>query len=1494
MSTIDERIVAMKFNNGEFKKRITDTLESLADLKKGLNMESAGRNLQSLTDAAKNLSFQPLMTEIDRLSGKFEGLQAIATGALLSIGNKLMDLAFTGAQKLGENLTQAARDGFSEYELQINSVQTILSNTAQHGTGIEDVNAALAELNEYADKTIYNFAAMTKNIGTFTVAGIKLEDATASVKGFSNMAALAGADATSAAGAMYQLSQAMSSGVVRLQDWISIERAGIAGVQFQDALVETARAHGIAVDQMIADNGSFRNSLAENWLTAEVMTQTLTAMTGDLNKEQLMSLGYSEEQAIKMQDLAKRAMESATVVKTFTQLVETYGEAVGSGWAQSWQIIIGDFEEAKVLFTEFSEMLNDWAGASAAARNEQLTIWKEMGGREALVDALRNAWKALQSVLEPIAKAMREVFPPQLGKTLAQISFFIRDLTKGMILSADAQKVVYAVFKTFFQIIKFGITVIGGFFGIISKLIGALFSGGEGMGELGSQVVKWMTWIGDAVSNLSWVEGFFSGLGDVLANIVGFFKDVAVSVALMVASFAGFAVEGTEVAFTRLRERLEQFGKIGEWAVGVWERFKSAFERVANFFKPITDALGNMFGDIGQNIYEAFSDVDFHAVLDLINVGLLGAIAFMIKKFMDGGIWSLFGKGAKEGLVDSLKGITGDFRGILTGVTDTLETMQASLKADILMKIATAIALLAAAVLVLSLIDSEALTKALTALTIMFVQLAGSMAIFGKIAAGGGIAQLPAMGIGLILIAIAINILVAAVARLGQLEWEELIKGLIGVTALLLAMGGAVKLMQGNAGGMIATGLGLIAIAFAVKILASAVADMAQLSWGEMIKGLVGVGVVLGGLLLFNRLSVANKGAIGTGVGLILLATALKILASAVGAFATMDVGALTQGIGAMGIVLGVLAVFMKTTANVGQMISFAAGMIVMGYAMKVMASAIADLGAIKPEELERGLIGLAVALGAIAVSMLLMPQNMLMTSVALVVVAAALKIIASVLTDMGGMSWEEIGRGLVVLAGSLLIIAGALYLMTGALPGAAALLVVAGALALIGPVLKMLGKMSWEEIGRGLVALAGAFGVIGVAGLVLAPLVPVLLLLGAAITLIGAGLALVGVGVLGFALGLTVLAAAGLAALPIVTALVMGILALIPIAMEQLGKGIVAFAGVIGDSAPVFVEAAVKLITALLDGIDEVVPRVIDTLLLLIEELIEAIVEAVPMFVDGGMRLITGILDGIANNIEELARAGKDVIIEFLTALDENMPDIIDKAGETVVKFVDGIAQGVDNNAQDFVKAGSKLFRAIVNGVSMAIEQGGADLAWAGQRIGQAIINGTMNALQINSPSKVFRDYIMGSVFEGVEDGGDKGERRARTVGEDIGSTLVAGVSSTIATLAQAVQGDLDMDPTIRPVLDLTQFSKDASRMGGMMNSPVIRPDTAAARAQTVQAAVDSNPALDVLPPVQKITNVEFKQENHSPKALTTAEIYRQTNNQVNQVKSILEDIDA
>lgn len=369
-TTIDQRVVEMRFDNKQFESNVQTSMSTIDKLKQKLNFTGATKGLENIGSAAKKIDMSGLGNAVETVRLKFSALEVVGVTALVNITNAAFE---TGKKMVSALSLDPILTGFQEYETQINAVQTILANTQSKGTTLDQVNAALDELNSYADKTIYNFTEMTRNIGTFTAAGVGLEKSVTSIKGIANLAAVSGSSAQQASTAMYQLSQAIAAGKVQLMDWNSVVNAGMGGELFQNALKRTAENFGTNVDAMIAKYGSFRESLTKGgWLTSEVLTETLTQLSGAYTEADLIAQGYTESQAREITQLAQTAVDAATKVKTFTQLWDTLKEAAQSGWTQSWEIIVGDFEEARELLTTLSDLFSGIINRISDSRNTLL------------------------------------------------------------------------------------------------------------------------------------------------------------------------------------------------------------------------------------------------------------------------------------------------------------------------------------------------------------------------------------------------------------------------------------------------------------------------------------------------------------------------------------------------------------------------------------------------------------------------------------------------------------------------------------------------------------------------------------------------------------------------------------------------------------------------------------------------------------------------------------------------------------------------------------------------------------------------------------------------------------------------------------------------------------------------------------------------------------------------------------------------------------------
>lgn len=1362
---IDEKVVQMRFDNSNFESNVQTSLGTIGRLKQSLNFSNSSKSLENIGDAAKSVNMSPLSNAVETVKNKFSGLEVIAVTALANITNSAVN---TGKRIISALTIDPIKDGLSEYELQIKSVQTIMANT---GKDVKTVNKALDELNDYADLTIYNFSDMTQNAGMFTAAGLGLEDTMTAIKGIGNWAAYAGASASDMSRATFQLGQALSSGVIRLQDWMSVEHtAGMAGEKYKEAFMETARQHGIAVDDIVAANGSFRESLKDNWLTTDIFLETMQRFAND-----------------------QSMTDAATKVKTFTDLMGTLKEALGTGWASSWRIIIGDFEEARDLWTSVSDTLTGFINKSADARNKVLNDWKDLGGRTNLIEGIKNAFEGVLSVVKPVKDAFSEVFDSISGSDLAKFTESFKNLTDKFKLSETTSNNLKRTFKGLFSI-----------FNICKEAIVAI-------GKSLSPVIEFIAKLVDSFLSVTAVIGdYITAFSDAIEQS-GIFKDVIGGV-LKLLEPVGKAVDKAANFVKKFFNSIKTIDASDLTSIG--KAISNAFEPVkgvGDFIDVVFEGIGKAVQSFGPGISEVFSKLadalsnlftfdSASSFMDLLISGSIVKAIKSIKKVFD----------SVNDTIESAGGITKSISGMFDTVGDTLKVWQESIKADKLIKIGKAIALLAGSLLVISLIDSDKLGSSLSAIGGLMTELMAGLAVLELIqnkikTPAEGLKSLFSSGVlgNLIGLSVAILILSAAMKSLSELDWEEIGKGLVSIAGLCGILVGSAKLMSSSSKDLAKCGTNLIMFAAAIGILSLVVKSLGQIDTTSLIKGLVGVGVLCAELAAFLKTADFDKMGVLKGTGLILLATSLVILTQAVEQLSGLSITELVKGLGSVAIMLGEIVAFTKLIGEPTHMISTATGMLIIGAAMNVLAIAVEKLGNLSWTEIGKGLLTMAGALLIIAGAVNIMPNNLPIISLGLTVMSVALIGLAAALNMMGGMSWEGIANSLVTLAGSLVILAVAMNAMTGALAGAAALLIVAGALRILAPVLVAFGNMSWGQIAAGLIMLAGAFTVIGVAGLLLTPLAPTLLILGAAITLIGVGCLAAGAGITAFAAGLASLIVSLSTVGSSIQDFINTLIESIPLLIQKLGEGFVKFVEVIVQNGQVITDAFVTILTALVTAIGEVVPLIVDALLNILTQfvesiaeysprivsaiaetlvsLIETIAEYTPQFVAAGVDLITGFIDGLSENIPRIAESGMNLIRTFLDAISTYVPEVVDAGMNMIIDLINGMANAISANTPQLVSAMQNLINAIIDaGVALLTGSVGTFLSKGGELIG-GLIDGIKGKIG---------DVVsaVSSIISACKDGLANIGSEFVSIGSNIISGLVSGIKSGISSVASAI----------------------------------------------------------------------------------------------------------
>lgn len=1216
---VDERVVEMRFNNALFESKVQQTMRSLAALNEKLMFKGAEKGFEKVSDSSEKVKFNALLNALDNLSQKFSAVEVIGVTALMRITNQAVDA--------GERLVKALSldpiiSGFQEYETQINAVQTILANTSSKGTTLDQVNAALDELNHYADLTIYNFTEMTRNIGTFTAAGVDLNTSVSAIKGIANLAAVSGSTSQQASTAMYQLSQALASGTVKLQDWNSVVNAGMGGQVFQDALKETARVHGIAIDSMIKKEGSFRETLSKGWLTSSILTETLQKFTGDLNEETLKSIGYTNEQIKKIMEMGKTANDAATKVKTFSQLKDTLTEALQSGWTQTWQTIIGDFEEAKELFTRFSDVFSDLINKSSEARNTVLagglnTGWQqlstalgdsadfysqmlekvmlangsisqkqiddagsfvkalqqggvsaeqlqnglkesykqlsvlgalsddalkakkldpaqvrslaksfeevnqkvadgsldldiyskkigELSGREHLIESIWNVFEALEKVVEPVARAWQKIFSPITADQIYNIAKSIDEFTAKLSISDEtADKIertfsgIFAVLNVWKNMLLTVSKVLGEVFNAVSPLAGGFLSITASLGDC-------LVEMANAVNNSKTFKTTLDGIHWIIGKVSEGMQ-----------TFAGVLTDvsnNVSVVFDPLKT-------LGEW-----------FENFISFITPklkwLADKIGEIFEELGSGASGAFGNLNGNALWGFANAGMIAGLIAGIKGFLE----------AFKDIGSTVKDTIGGVAELLNKLGEAVTAWKNNKNAETLKTISTAVAILAGSLVVLSMVKPERLAASTGAMIALFAELLVALAIYDEIAkktkkVGKGTSSMVVMAAGVL-------ILTSALKKISEIENEKLLTSVIALGAVMAELVAAQVAISKWAKDGAKHAMSMLAMAAAVRVLAEAVEQLADLGWDGIEKGLIAVAGLLAEVAAFSGLSNFGGLTAGKAVGILILAAALSVLEKSVSAFSKMPVDELQNGIGVLGAILGEIAVF----------------------------------------------------------SMLSNPaEHVLSTATALTILSGGLLILSNALANLGGMTLGQIGVALAAMAGGLIEMGVALTLVKGSLGSATSFLIMSVVLnALVSP-LKSLGEMSLEEIGHGLLAVGGALGIFAIAVGTMSLAGPIVIAVSAALSLLAGS----------FALLLGTMAAVSLMPLR-VEALV--------VALGTLGSAIGVFiAGVIaglGTAAGSIAIAIAEIIVAVCNAIAQAVPAIGNALAQLIVAICNVIVQ--------------------------------------------------------------------------------------------------------------------------------------------------------------------------------------------------------------------------------------------------------------------------------------------
>lgn len=661
MSSVDERIVEMRFENDQFEKGVSSSLKSLDKLKAGLNLDGAADSLSTLQTTANGFDISHISDGVDKITNRFSIFGIMADQAIRRVTNSLINLGATSANYVKSLTLDQIPVGFNKYERKVQSVQTIMNAT---GKDIGEVNGNLDKLNWYTDETSYSFTDMVDNIGKFTSSGVGLEEATTSMIGIANAAGYAGANVQDASHAMEGFSKAMGQGYMSRQNWQWIRTAHMDTVKFKEQMIEAAveaktlakvmqrnpatkemetfyyvaNQAGKPIKNLAVSVEDFESNLAKGWLTKDVMNSALGeygSFTEKIYEEYLQTGELTSEIIERLDDgtenLGLKAFKASQEAKTFSDAINSVKDAVSTGWMVSFEQIFGNYEEAKKLWTAVANELWEVFNGGAEHRNEILKEWHDNGGYQMLLTSIRNIWETTKAIGEAVRGVFEEFFPPLTTKRLMDFSrkfvnltksfrdlfvvndlkefsdtledIFLKDISKQNEKASKNIDKLKNAFTGLFSIVKLGKFAFSSFLKILSPFSRLFKAAGKSVFEFTGSFGKYVTNLVDAIIN----SKKFNKVIDTLTD----YTDKLVSIILN-------TVKGIK-DFTKALKNSEAYKKFIDFIKQTYKSIKEKFspyienarKKIKEFFKNFTgldqDDISALISTI-VSWFEKFSD----------------------------------------------------------------------------------------------------------------------------------------------------------------------------------------------------------------------------------------------------------------------------------------------------------------------------------------------------------------------------------------------------------------------------------------------------------------------------------------------------------------------------------------------------------------------------------------------------------------------------------------------------------------------------------------------------------------------------------------------------------------------------------------------------------------------------------------------------------------------------------------------------------------------
>lgn len=1417
MSVVEDRIVKMSFDNANFEKNVATSMSTLERLKSALKFGDSTEGLDKISSKIGSMDFGGLNDGIATVQNGFSVLEQIAIGALRRIG----DTATTMGMNLVKSLSvDQISSGWEKFGNKTTSVATLVSQ----GYELELVNEQLDRLNWFTDETSYNFVDMVGNIGKFTAAGQGLEESVTAMEGIALWAALSGQNAGTASRSMYQLSQAMSKGALKYDDWKSIQNASMDTVEFRTKALEAAEACGVlykdaenlyhyidkesgkidktanTINDMFTSDNLTRNA----WLTTDVMMETFNTYSSAVDQiyEYAEEKGITASEAIEalngnVDEFGLKAFRAGQEARTWADVLDSVKDAVSTGWMNTFENIFGNYEEAKTLWTDLANGLYDVFAEGGNQRNEILGQWKELGGRDLLfsndeenLGALYTLAGKIVSILDSVKEAFADIFPPATAEQLLAITQRFKDFIESLTLSEEHAESFKSVFRGVFAAFDIVIQAVKALGGGLASLISYFAPAGAGILSVAGNLGDWLVNLDKTIKSndtfgksvqtvVGWITTAFSAISNVITPVIvkisgafETFKTYITGATSPLALFGKQATETGEEVKTWSDYLLSAKESVITFATALVSRFKNiqtAVENLKSWFLGLVntiktsvtlDAVKMIFKDLGSAV-KALWEI-------LKKVG--GYISETLKNIVDNFSAGNAGRVIEGGLFGALLLAVRNFFSQGSGLFKNIKEMFGGVT-DVIESVGD----------VLEGYQHKLNAEALKDIATAMIILAGALAVMASI-------DTASLG--------------SAVIAMGALFTELGMFFDYSSTSSTGLMDSLKNLTDSKSTKNLAASM--IEMAAAIGILALACKSLSELSWEGIAKGAVAIELLMAELAVTESLMQGDTFLKGS-AGLLVLAESIVILSKAMIQLSGLSWQQIAAGLASVGGLLLELSVATKIMSGSTNMMSTGVGLIAIAGAMKILVGVISDLGTMDYSKISQGLLAFMVVMSelAIVVAASSFSKNMTSVGVGLIAVAGALKIVVGVIDSLGSMDLEELVVGLSALGVVLaeLGIATAAFSVFG--DGAGPMLLIAAALLVLSESLKVLSGIEIEKLGGALLILTAALTALVVAGVSATAGVPGLLALSAALVAfgvaamgLGAGIALICSGILALAAAFALLQTAGPLAIAAVStalsAMIATFIQAIPAIIEAVGEGLLAVIQTVTERTQTIIDAVIAIGGAIIEALTGLVPQLIELVTKVLNELLQLIIDVTPNLMEAVGVIISSLIQMVADKTPEILAALATMLLRLMDGITEFIPQFIEKGiaiilallqgfvdaqlqlinggVEVIVSFIEGLAEAIRTNTDKMVKATDELVNAMIYAIKAWFEH----IVQNGIEIVKALVEGITQSVGMMKE-------VAAALIQGLIDGLKDKISDAVNAAKDVGSEMLSGMKKVL-----------------------------------------------------------------------------------------------------------------